>query len=68
MVQKFKLGDKVRIVQPLPNETIYVEDYDTNIFEIVSQRRDMPNLFVLRNIQEDTILECFYGSNSLDKV
>ena len=68
MVQKFKLGDKVRIVQPLPNETIYVEDYDTDIFEIVSQRRDMPDLFVLRNIQEDTILECFYGNNSLDKV
>jgi hypothetical protein len=68
MVQKFKLGDKVRIVQPLPNETIYVEDYDTDIFEVVSQRRDIPNLSVLRNIQEDTILECFYSSSNLEKV
>ena len=68
MVQEFKLGDKVKIVQPLLDETIYVEDYDTDIFEIVSQRRDMPNLFVLRNIQEDTILECFYDSNNLEKV
>lgn len=68
MVQKFKLGDKVKIIQPLLDETIYVEDYDTDIFEIVSQRRDIPNLFVLRNIQEDTVLECFYSSSNLEKV
>lgn len=68
MVQKFKIGDKVKIIQPLPNETIYVEDYNTDIFEIVSQHRYIPNLFVLRNIQEDTILECLYCSNNLEKV
>lgn len=64
----FQIGDYVQILSPLPSETIYIEDYTTDIFQIVSQRRDKPNLYCLKNIQENTILECEYYSNNLIKL
>lgn len=66
-MQEFKIGYTVRIVSPNPNETIYVEDYDTDTFEIVSKHKSLDKYF-LKNIQEDTYLECEYKGAELKGV